>query len=155
MTRTPAVNEQLLLVEAADAIDSAMRMHLKGVGYRLHRGADGRQAMPTIAVQRSNLMLLDVMLPGADGWKVCRQLRAHHADGPIIMLSVRSSETHRVLGLASGADGDLAKLFLMLELVARVRALLRRVSQLRASVSVSVSLAARDRLVGCWVLGVR
>ena len=67
------------------------------------------------------------------------------------MLSVRSSEAHRVLGLALGADDDLAKPISMLELVARVRALLRRVSQLRASVSVSasVSVATRDQIVGC------
>ena len=73
------------------------------------------------------------MLPGADGWEVCRHLRARHPDVPVIMLSARSAEAHRVLGLALGADDYLAKPFSMLELVARVRALLRRVQQLRAA----------------------
>jgi DNA-binding response OmpR family regulator len=127
------MNEQLLLVEDDDAIASALRMHLEEAGFRLHREADGRLAMATIARQRFDLVLLDVMLPGADGWEVCRHLRAHHADVPVIMLSARSSEAHRVLGLELGADDYLAKPFSMLELVARVRALLRRVSQLRTS----------------------
>ena len=72
------------------------------------------------------------MLPGADGWDVCRHLRARHADVPVIMLSARSAEAHRVLGLELGADDYLAKPFSMLELVARVRALLRRIEQLRS-----------------------
>ena len=127
------MNEQLLLVEDDDAIASALRMHLEEAGFRLHREADGRLAMATIARQRFDLVLLDVMLPGADGWEVCRHLRAHHADVPVIMLSARSTEAHRVLGLELGADDYLAKPFSMLELVARVRALLRRVSQLRTS----------------------
>jgi DNA-binding response OmpR family regulator len=129
------MNEQLLLVEDDDAIASALRMHLEEAGFRLHREADGCLAMATIARQRFDLVLLDVMLPGADGWEVCRHLRAQHADVPVIMLSARSSEAHRVLGLELGADDYLAKPFSMLELVARVRALLRRVSQLRASAS--------------------
>ena len=71
------------------------------------------------------------MLPGADGWEVCRHLRARHADVPVIMLSARSAEAHRVLGLELGADDYLAKPFSMLELVARMRALLRRIEQMR------------------------
>ena len=120
------MNEQLLLVEDDDAIASALRMHLEEAGFRLHREADGRLAMATIARQRFDLVLLDVMLPGADGWEVCRHLRAHHADVPVIMLSARSSEAHRVLGLELGADDYLAKPFDVTELVARLRALIRR-----------------------------
>jgi DNA-binding response OmpR family regulator len=146
------MNEQLLLVEDDDAIASALRMHLEEAGYRLHIEADGKQAMATIAKQRFDLVLLDVMLPGADGWEVCRHLRTHHADVPVIMLSARSTEAHRVLGLELGADDYLAKPFSMLELVARVRALLRRVCQLRASASVSsasVSIASPEHTVQC------
>ncbi|MEO7851967.1 MAG: response regulator transcription factor, partial [Rubrivivax sp.] len=66
-------------------------------------------------------------------WDVCRHLRARHADVPVIMLSARSAEAHRVLGLELGADDYLAKPFSMLELVARVRALLRRIEQLRSA----------------------
>jgi DNA-binding response OmpR family regulator len=123
----------LLLVEDDDAIADALRLHLEQAGYRLHREADGRQAMAAIDRQRWELVLLDLMLPGADGWDVCRHLRARHPDVPVIMLSARSAEAHRVLGLELGADDYLAKPFSMLELVARVRALLRRVDQLRAA----------------------
>ncbi len=127
------MNEQLLLVEDDNAIAVALRLHLEGAGYRLHREADGRRAMAAIDQQRFDLVLLDLMLPGADGWEVCRHLRARHADTPVIMLSARSAEAHRVLGLELGADDYVAKPFSMLELVARIRALLRRVEQLRST----------------------
>ena len=127
------MNEQLLLVEDDDAIAGALRLHLEEAGYRLHREADGGLAMAAIDRQRWDLVLLDLMLPGADGWEVCRHLRARHADVPVIMLSARSAEAHRVLGLELGADDYLAKPFSMLELLARVRALLRRIEQLRSA----------------------
>ena len=127
------MHQHLLLVEDDDAIADALRLHLEQAGYRLHREADGRLAMAAIDRQRWDLVLLDLMLPGADGWEVCRHLRARHPDVPVIMLSARSAEAHRVLGLELGADDYLAKPFSMLELVARVRALLRRVQQLRSA----------------------
>ncbi len=127
------MNEQLLLVEDDDAIAAALRLHLEEAGYRLHREADGLKAMAAIDRQRWDMVLLDLMLPGADGWDVCRHLRQRHPDVPVIMLSARSAEAHRVLGLELGADDYLAKPFSMLELVARVRALLRRIEQLRTA----------------------
>jgi DNA-binding response OmpR family regulator len=111
------MNEQLLLVEDDDAIADALRIHLEQAGYRLHREADGLRAIGAIDRQRWDLVLLDLMLPGADGWDVCRHLRARHADVPVIMLSARSTEAHRVLGLA-GAD-DSPSRFHVLGLVAR------------------------------------
>ena len=127
------MNEQLLLVEDDDAIAVALRLHLEDAGYRLHREADGLQAMAAIDRQRWDLVVLDLMLPGADGWEVCRHLRARHADVPVIMLSARSAEAHRVLGLELGADDYVAKPFSTLELVARIRALLRRIEQMRST----------------------
>ena len=127
------MNQHLLLVEDDDAIAVALRLHLEDAGFRLHREADGRQAMAAIDRQRWDLVLLDLMLPGADGWEVCRHLRARHADVPVIMLSARSAEAHRVLGLELGADDYVAKPFSMLELVARIRALLRRIEQMRST----------------------
>lgn len=129
----PAMNEHILLVEDDDAIADALRLHMEEAGYRLHRESDGLRAMSAIDRQRWDLVLLDLMLPGADGWDVCRHLRARHADVPVIMLSARSTEAHRVLGLELGADDYMAKPFSMLELVARVRALLRRIEQLKSS----------------------
>lgn len=127
------MNEHILLVEDDDAIADALRLHMEEAGYRLHRESDGLRAMSAIDRQRWDMVLLDLMLPGADGWDVCRHLRAQHADVPVIMLSARSTEAHRVLGLELGADDYLAKPFSMLELVARVRALLRRVDQCKAA----------------------
>jgi len=135
------MNEHLLLVEDDDAIAGALRLHLEEAGYRLHREADGLRAMAAIDRQRWSLVLLDLMLPGADGWDVCRHLRARHADVPVIMLSARSAEAHRVLGLELGADDYLAKPFSMLELVARVRALLRRMEQMRQPPVAAAELA--------------
>jgi DNA-binding response OmpR family regulator len=134
------MNQHLLLVEDDDAIADALRLHLEQAGYRLHREADGRLAMAAIDRQRWDLVLLDLMLPGADGWEVCRHLRERHADVPVIMLSARTAEAHRVLGLELGADDYMAKPFSMLELVARVRALLRRIDQLRATPAPSATL---------------
>lgn len=127
------MNEQLLLVEDDDAIAQALRLHLEEAGYRLHREADGRDALAAIDRQRYDLVLLDLMLPGADGWEVCRHLRERHAGVPVIMLTARSAEAHRVLGLELGADDYVAKPFSMLELVARIRALFRRIEQLRGT----------------------
>jgi DNA-binding response OmpR family regulator len=141
------MHEHLLLVEDDDAIALALRLHLEAAGYRLHREADGRLAMGAIDRQRWDLVLLDLMLPGADGWEVCRHLRERHADVPVIMLSARSAEAHRVLGLDLGADDYLAKPFSMLELVARVRALLRRIEQLRSS-----TVAAQQFRFGAFLL---
>ena len=126
------MNEHLLLVEDDDAIADVMRLHLEQAGYRVHRESDGCAAMAAVDRENWALVLLDLMLPGADGWEVCRHLRSRHGHVPIIMVSARSAEAHRVLGLELGADDYLAKPFSMLELTARVRALLRRVEQIKA-----------------------
>lgn len=129
------MKEQLLLVEDDDAIAGALRLHLEDAGFRLHRESDGLKAIAAIDRQRWDLVLLDLTLPGADGWDVCRHLRQRRADVPVIMLSARSAEAHRILGLELGADDYLSKPFSMLELVARVRALLRRMDKVRAPLS--------------------
>lgn len=126
------MSKDVLVVEDDDAIADALAVHLTQAGFSAHREADGLLAMAAIDRQRWDLVLLDLMLPGADGWDVCRHLRARHPDVPVIMLSARSAEAHRVLGLELGADDYLAKPFSMLELIARIRALLRRVDLLKA-----------------------
>jgi DNA-binding response OmpR family regulator len=123
------MNEQLLLVEDDDSIADALNIHLAAAGFRVHRELDGLQAMRSIDRQRWGMVLLDLTLPGADGWDVCRHLRQRHPDVPVIMLSARSTEAHRVHGLELGADDYMAKPFSMLELVARIRALLRRIEK--------------------------
>lgn len=126
------MSKDVLVVEDDDAIADALAVHLTQAGFSPCREADGVAAMTAIDRRRWDLVLLDLMLPGVDGWDVCRHLRARYPDVPVIMLSARSAEAHRVLGLELGADDYLAKPFSMLELIARVRALLRRVEQLKA-----------------------
>jgi DNA-binding response OmpR family regulator len=125
------MHERLLLVEDDEAIAAAVREHLEAAGYRLHHAADGPAGLAALERQPWDLVLLDGVLPGLDGWDLCRRLRQHDTEVPVIMLSARSSEAHRVLGLELGADDYLAKPFSMLELVARVRAQLRRVEAWR------------------------
>ncbi len=127
------MSTQILLVEDDDAIAEALRIHLEASGFGLHRVANGLHAIASIDRQAWSMVLLDLMLPGADGWTVCRHLRARHPDVPVIMLSAHSAEAHRVQGLEIGADDYLVKPFSMLELVARVRALLRRTERIQAS----------------------
>ena len=123
----------LLLVEDDPAIADTLRLHLAQAGLRLQHAADGAQARAAFARGGWSAVLLDLMLPDADGLDLCRELRQQHTTLPLIMLSARASETQRVLGLELGADDYLAKPFSMLELVARVRALLRRVERQAAA----------------------
>jgi len=125
------MNEHLLLVEDEDAIADVMQLHLTEAGYSVQRESDGARAMRVIDAQQFDLVLLDLMLPGADGWDVCRHIRARRYHLPLMILSARSAEAHRVLGLELGADDYLPKPFSMLEMVARVRALLRRAEHSR------------------------
>jgi DNA-binding response OmpR family regulator len=121
----------LLLVEDDDAVADVVDLHLQQAGYCLQRETDGLQAMAALDRQPFSLLLLDGMLPGADGLDVCRHARTCQPALPIIMLSARAGEIHRVLGLEVGADDYLAKPFSMAELLARVRALLRRAARVQ------------------------
>ncbi len=120
--------KQLLLVEDDDAIAGAIRLHVEQAGFKMHRESDGRSGIAAIDRQNWDLVLLDLMLPSVDGWDVCKHLRASRPQTPVIMLSARASETYRILGLELGADDYLAKPFSMLELIARIRAVLRRLA---------------------------
>jgi DNA-binding response OmpR family regulator len=124
--RLAAAAGSILLVEDDLGIADALILHLGAAGFAVRHEADGRRAMAAIEAAAWRLVLLDIMLPGIDGWEICRRLRARHAGTPVIMLSARAAEEHRVFGLDLGADDYLAKPFSMLELVARIRALLRR-----------------------------
>jgi two-component system alkaline phosphatase synthesis response regulator PhoP len=100
-------------------------MYLEQAGYRVESASDGQQALTIARHLRPALVVLDLMLPGMDGWEVCRRLRAD-SDVPIIMLTARSDDVDRIVGLELGADDYVTKPFNPRELVARVRAVLRR-----------------------------
>jgi DNA-binding response OmpR family regulator len=121
--------KRVLIVEDDAHIAELMRMHLADEGYAVTHAADGHAGLRALQAGPWDALVLDLMLPGVDGLEICRTARAGHGVGrytPIIITSARSSEVHRILGLELGADDYLAKPFSVLELVARVRALLRR-----------------------------
>src|SRR5712671_423325 len=116
----------ILIVEDESALNDLVRTELEAEGHLVRQARDGRTALQMVAEQTPQLVILDWMLPGLDGLSVCRQLREKHLM-PIIMLTARSEEVDRVLGLEVGADDYLVKPFSMRELLARTRAALRRV----------------------------
>jgi DNA-binding response OmpR family regulator len=119
--------KRVLIVEDDIHIADLLRIHLQDEGYQVTHCADGSQGLAQVRAGGWDALILDIMLPGVDGLEICRQARAMTSYTPIIITSARSSEVHRILGLELGADDYLAKPFSMLELVARVKALLRRV----------------------------
>ena len=103
-----------------------VRLHLEAAGYRVTIASDGASGLEVLAREKLDLIVLDIMLPGISGLDICRRV-AREAERPMILiLSSRSAELDRVLGLQEGADDYLTKPFSVLELVARVRALFRR-----------------------------
>jgi DNA-binding response OmpR family regulator len=115
----------ILLVEDEDNIASLVAMYLREAGFALERVADGDAALDAAERVAPALVILDLTLPGIDGLEVCRRLRARNTV-PIIMLTARDEEVDRVLGLELGADDYVTKPFSPRELVARVKAVLRR-----------------------------
>ena len=125
MTSMPT---RILVVEDDPDIAELVARYLDKAGFTTERAASGREALQTIAARPPELLVLDLMLPHVDGLEVCRLVRANEATAtmPIIMLTARADESERIVGLELGADDYLAKPFSPNELVARVRALLRR-----------------------------
>ncbi|WNB77001.1 response regulator transcription factor [Methylomonas koyamae] len=128
--------KHLLLVEDDPDIAGLLAANLREEGYGVDWAADGEAALAAIAGNRYDLLLLDVMLPGVDGLEICRRVRAGPVYTPIIIVSSKSSDLHRVVGLEMGADDYISKPFALAEVVARVRALLRRVAALSEPVAV-------------------
>jgi DNA-binding response OmpR family regulator len=117
----------ILVVEDEVDLNNLVRSHLEAEGHTVHQVFDGPGALKLVEETAPDLIILDWMLPGMDGLSVCRQVRQRHLT-PILMLTARSEEIDRVLGLEVGADDYVVKPFSIRELMARVRAMLRRVS---------------------------
>lgn len=122
------VKRTILVVEDEKDIRDLVRFHLEQEGYAVREADSGEAALAQVGAERPALVILDLMLPGTDGLEVCRRLRTAEATHgvPIIMLTARAAEVDRVLGLEMGADDYLTKPFSPRELVARVKAVLRR-----------------------------
>jgi DNA-binding response OmpR family regulator len=139
----------ILIVEDEPTIAGAVARRLAAEGYRVQAVGDGLAAVKAAAALRPDLILLDVMLPGIDGLEVCRRVQAERP-APVMMLTARDDETDKLIGLGVGADDYMTKPFSMRELVARVKALLRRVErakQLGAPVAEDSPIRAGDLLV--------
>ncbi len=115
----------MLVVEDERTLAASVRYNLERDGYEVLEAADGLTALVAAERDHPDLIVLDLMLPGMDGLEVCRRVRTH-SNVPVLMLTARADETDRVVGLEVGADDYLTKPFGMRELIARVRALLRR-----------------------------
>jgi two-component system response regulator MprA len=117
---------RLLVVDDEAAVREALSLVLELSGFEVTTVVDGREAIRTIAVDSPDAVILDVLMPGLDGLEVCRRIRATGDRTPVLMLTARTEVSERVAGLEAGADDYLAKPFAREELVARLRALLRR-----------------------------
>ncbi len=117
---------RLLVADDEAAVREALALVLDLDGFEVTTAADGQEAIRTVAAQRPDAVVLDVLMPGLDGLEVCRRIRATGDRTPVLMLTARAEVSERVAGLEAGADDYLVKPFAREELIARLRALLRR-----------------------------
>jgi two-component system response regulator ResD len=127
----PAARHRALLVEDAANLREVVAQYLALDGFDVLQAGDGAEALRLLAGQPVDLVVLDLMLPGVDGWEVCKQIRARSAV-PIVMLTARGAEADKLTGFGLGADDYITKPFSPRELVARVRAIMRRVEATQA-----------------------
>jgi len=149
MTTPPP--DHILIVDDDAGIRELAAEYLQRQGLQVSVAADGRQMREVLATQRIDLLVLDLMLPGTDGITLCRELRSPGAPPlPIIMLTARSDEADRILGLELGADDYLTKPFAARELLARIHAVLRRTRMLPPNLAKAEP--ARQLAFGDWRL---
>jgi DNA-binding response OmpR family regulator len=144
---------RIMLVEDDPDAAGMLAKGLRGRSYAVDVAADGDAALEMAYVNSYDLIILDVMLPGKDGFEVCRELRQSGSAVPIIMLTARDAVEDRIEGLDTGADDYLAKPFDFQELLARVRALLRRGAALRPEVTSVADLTVDMRARKVWRSG--
>ena len=136
------MQSHILVAEDQVDIRDLIVLNLQQAGHAVTAVADGRAALASQEERASDLLILDLMMPLLDGLEVCKALRARGRATPILMLTAKSTELDRVLGLELGADDYLTKPFSMAELLARVKALLRRAELLRAAAAAPAAVQA-------------
>ncbi|BCG24988.1 two-component system response regulator BfmR [Pseudomonas sp. No.21] len=137
--------DHILIVDDDREIRELVGNYLKKNGLRVSLAADGRQMRGFLDGNTVDLIVLDIMMPGEDGLKLCRELRVgRHRSTPVLMLTARSEETDRIIGLEMGADDYLTKPFSARELLARINSVLRRTRMLPPNLQISES----SRLIG-------
>ncbi|VAW91738.1 Two-component transcriptional response regulator, LuxR family [hydrothermal vent metagenome] len=147
---------RILIIEDNPDIANLVSIHLKDNGYAVAIENNGQSGLERAQNTEFQLIILDLMLPKIDGLQICRELRGQHINTPILMLTAKSSEVDRVLGLEIGADDYLTKPFSIQELLARVKAIFRRIecyqqddeTETNKNISVGhISLDANTRIV--------
>jgi two-component system, OmpR family, response regulator len=141
--------DHILIVDDDAEIRTLLSQYLHKNGLRVTAVADGRAMWQALEAGQIDLIVLDLMLPGEDGLTLCRNLRAKSSDIPVIMLTARGEETDRIVGLEMGADDYLAKPFSARELLARIKAILRRARSLPENLRPDDS---RNIRFGGWLL---
>ncbi len=127
--RTATAGPRILVVDDEPNIVELARLYLTAEGYQVETAADGVAALEKVESHAPALVVLDVMMPRLDGWEVCRRLRGRNDRTPVIMLTAKDDDVDRIVGLELGADDYMGKPFNPRELVARVRAVLRRTQE--------------------------
>ena len=123
---------RILVIEDNEDLAHLLEIHLQDLSYDVELAFDGDTGLEKAESEEYDLVILDIMLPGTDGLEICRRLRGKDSYTPILMLTSRSSELDRVLGLEMGADDYVTKPFSIRELLARVKAIFRRIDTLRS-----------------------
>lgn len=129
----------IAIIEDEPGVRSGLTLNLELEGFKIVAASDGEEGLAIINQHKPDLIILDVMMPKKDGFEVCREVRNAGISTPLILLTAKSQEVDKVLGLELGADDYLAKPFGMKELVARVKALLRRVQKTQCADTVQFS----------------
>ena len=124
------MTRNVLIVEDEQELAKILKRHLEDIGCSVQLAFRGDQGLRTAESASFDLIMLDIMLPGMDGLEICRRLRSQRVYTPVVMLTARASEVDKVLGLEMGADDYLTKPFSVSELLARVKAIFRRVDAL-------------------------
>jgi len=126
------MTQKILIVEDNKDLAYLLEMHLRDLSYEVDLAFDGDHGLSKAGDQKYDLIILDLMLPGIDGLEICLHLRSKGTYTPILVLTSKSSELDRVLGLEMGADDYVTKPFSIMELLARVKAIFRRINELKS-----------------------
>ena len=125
--------KKVLVVEDDHNIVNLLEIHLRDLGCELDKASHGKDGLERGLKNNYDLIILDLMLPGLDGMEICRNLRAKEVHTPILMLTAKSEEIDKILGLEMGADDYMTKPFSIREFIARVKAIFRRVERLQVN----------------------
>jgi DNA-binding response OmpR family regulator len=136
------MKEKILIIEDEEDLVKGLKMNLADEGYEIDYSLNGNEGLTKALKSKPDLILLDIMLPGMDGLEVCKELRRNNTDVPILILTAKGEEIDKVVGLEMGADDYISKPFSIRELLARIKAHLRRENRTHQAVEGAVQLGS-------------